>query len=112
MKRSLCIAGVVASVSMAQEGAHIAPDDRPTAQNAPEIAEMTAALDHCIANGFEYLALSFALKKIAAVEVAVNREFRGVALGRMIRLTRAPLLFTSGEYLEVLSEVIDDLVQV
>ena len=59
MNRTLSIAILAAAAaSLAQDGAHIAPDDRPTAQNAPEMAEMNAALDRTIANGFEYLVAS------------------------------------------------------
>lgn len=46
---------VLAAGTFSQSGDHIAPVDRPTAQNAPDQAEMTAALDATIARGFDYL---------------------------------------------------------
>jgi acyl-CoA synthetase (AMP-forming)/AMP-acid ligase II len=45
-------------------------------------------------NGVQYLAASYALKKLGPVEVSINRAFRGLALARMIRLTGAPILIS------------------
>lgn len=56
-------------------------------------------------NGIEYLAASYALKKVNAVEVSINREMRGTPLARMIDQTEAPLMFTSGAHLEALYQV-------
>jgi crotonobetaine/carnitine-CoA ligase len=50
-------------------------------------------------NSVEYLAATYALKKINTVEVSVNRAMRGAALARMISQTAAPVLFTSGQHL-------------
>jgi len=49
-------AALLAGVAMGQGSDHIAPEGRPTAQNAPSVAEMTPALDATIARGMEYLA--------------------------------------------------------
>jgi acyl-CoA synthetase (AMP-forming)/AMP-acid ligase II len=43
-------------------------------------------------NSIDYLAFSYALKKIAAIEVSINTEFRGVGLTRLINLTGARLV--------------------
>lgn len=58
-------------------------------------------------NGVEYLAASYALKKVNAVEVSINRAFRGAALARMIDLTGAKLLITSDAHLDALDQVRD-----
>lgn len=58
-------------------------------------------------NSAEYLALTYALKKINAVEVSVNRAMRGTPLARMIDQTHARVLFTSEEHLEQLHAVRD-----
>ena len=61
-------------------------------------------------NSVEYLATTYALKKINAIEVSVNRAMRGAPLARMIGQTHAQVLFTSKEHLEALMDVRDDLV--
>src|SRR5688572_28585600 len=43
-------------------------------------------------NRIEYLLTSYALKKLGAVEVAINAEFRGAVLARAIELTHAPIV--------------------
>ena len=43
----------------------------------------------------QFLASSYALKKIGAIEVAVNNNIRGPSLGRMINLTKCKILITS-----------------
>lgn len=58
-------------------------------------------------NSAEYLALTYALKKINTVEVSVNRVMRGAPLARMIDQTKARVLFTSEAHLEQLDEVRD-----
>jgi len=60
-------------------------------------------------NGVEYLAASYALKKINAVEVSINRAFRGAALARMIDLTEAKILLTSASHLEALDQVREEI---
>ena len=60
-------------------------------------------------NSVEYLATTYALKKINTVEVSVNRAMRGAALARMIDQTRAPVLFTSADYLKALNDVRDEI---
>ena len=60
-------------------------------------------------NCLEFLIGSYALKKLGAIEVAMNRHFRGPALRRMLHLTPAKILVTSADALDVLDEVPDDL---
>ena len=60
-------------------------------------------------NSIEYLVVSYALKKIGAVEVSLNADFRGQGLVRTVNLTRSPLLFTAAEFVEPLSRVEDRL---
>lgn len=60
-------------------------------------------------NGVEYLATSYALKKINAVEVSINRAMRGAPLARMIDQTEAPVLVTSCAHLEAVAQVRDEI---
>ena len=60
-------------------------------------------------SSLSYLAMTYALKKLAFVEVSINRAFRGPALVRMINLTQAEILMTSPSHFHQLQEVIDDL---
>jgi len=60
-------------------------------------------------NGFEYLAASYALKKVNAVEVSINRAMLGAPLARMINQTKAQVLITSGAHLEALHQIRDDI---
>jgi len=57
----------------------------------------------------QFLASSYALKKIGAIEVAINNNTRGPSLARMINLTKCRMLITTGEYLQQLSEVSEGL---
>ena len=43
-------------------------------------------------NSIEYLVASYALKKLGAVEVSLNIDFRGPGLARTVNLTSAPLI--------------------
>ncbi len=60
-------------------------------------------------NGIEYLAASYALKKVDAIEVSVNHAMRGAPLARMIDQTEAKLLFTSGKHLDALDRIRDSI---
>lgn len=60
-------------------------------------------------NGVPYLAATYGLKKLGAVEVSVNRAFRGPALARAIRLTQAPIVLTSKAHFDALQAVRDEL---
>lgn len=60
-------------------------------------------------NGVEYLAASYALKKVDAVEVSINHAMRGASLARMIDQTGASLLFTSGKHLQALDRIRDSI---
>ncbi len=63
-------------------------------------------------NSVEYLATTYALKKINAVEVSVNRAMCGAPLARMIDQTQAPVLFTTGEHLAALDQIRDEITHV
>lgn len=60
-------------------------------------------------NSVDYLAISYALKKIDVIEVAINRVMRGAALARMVAQTETSIVFTSPAHLEALSEIRDDI---
>lgn len=60
-------------------------------------------------NSVEYLALTYALKKINVVEVSVNAAMRGAPLARMISQTEAPVLVSSDCHLHVLEQVRADI---
>ncbi|RED52201.1 AMP-binding protein [Aestuariispira insulae] len=62
-----------------------------------------------LSNSPDFLASSYALKKMGAVEVAINATFRGISLSRMINLTGLETLITSRSYLEALAEIAGDL---
>lgn len=51
-------------------------------------------------NSLEFLLVSYALKKLGAVEVAVNTHFRGPGLARMLNTCEAELLVAGGDLLE------------
>ena len=56
-------------------------------------------------NSAEYLATTYALKKINSVEVSVNRAMQGAPLARMIDQTQAGVLITTSEHLQALDQV-------
>ncbi len=60
-------------------------------------------------NGVEYLAASYALKKVNAVEVSINCAMRGAPLARMINQTEAQVLITDGAHLEAFQQIRDDI---
>lgn len=60
-------------------------------------------------NSIEYLLSSYALKKLGAVEVSLNIDFRGPGLVRTVNLTESPVLITANEFLEPLSKIADQL---
>lgn len=60
-------------------------------------------------NGVEYLAASYALKKVNAIEVSINDAMRGAPLARMIDQTEARVLITSGVHLAALNQIRDDI---
>lgn len=60
-------------------------------------------------NSFEYLAISYALKKINTVEVSINCAMKGSPLARMIDQPRARVLITSGGYLDSLDPIRDEI---
>ena len=60
-------------------------------------------------NDINYLATTYALKKIQKIEVSINRAFRGPALIRMINLTECSLLITSGAHFDALKDICHEL---
>ena len=60
-------------------------------------------------NGIEYLVSSYALKKVNAIEVSINRAMRGAPLARMIDQTEAQVLITSVAHLDALNQVRDNI---
>ena len=65
-----------------------------------------------LGNCVEYLVCSYALKKIGAIEVSINTEFRGVGLTRLLNMTQATTVITETSFIEPLSAVQSDLVDV
>ncbi|WP_209010776.1 AMP-binding protein [Labrenzia sp. PHM005] len=75
-------------------------------ENLPaNLSHAAIVLENCV----EYLALTYALKKINTVEVSINRAMRGAALARMIDQTKTPVLFTSEIHLGALFEIRSEL---
>jgi len=60
-------------------------------------------------NSINYVALSYALKKINWIEVSINRAFRGPSLARMINLTNCDTIITSPAHFTALLEINEDL---
>lgn len=60
-------------------------------------------------NSLEFLLTSYALKKLGAVEVAVNTLFRGPGLVRMLNLSEAAVLVVDGAFVESVAEIEDAL---
>jgi len=60
-------------------------------------------------NSPQYLAITYALKKLGPIEVSINRTFRGPSLARTIKLTNTPLLITSSVHFDAIASVIDDI---
>lgn len=60
-------------------------------------------------NGAPYLAATYALKKIGAIEVSINRAFRGPALERTINLTGARVIIASSAHFDALSAIEQNL---
>ncbi len=61
-------------------------------------------------NGIDYVAISYALKKLDKVEVSINRAFRGPVLQRTINLTQCEILFTSAAHFDALKQIASALV--
>ena len=58
-------------------------------------------LDNCL----EYLVASYALKKLGAIEVSMNCNFRGPALVRMLNLTGLTTLVTEAKFADPIADV-------
>ena len=56
-------------------------------------------------NSVPYIEMSYALKKINRIEVAINRSFKGPALSRMINLTECQVLLTSAAHFDALYDI-------
>jgi len=63
-------------------------------------------------NSLEFLLVSYALKKLGAVEVAVNTAFRGAGLAHTLNLTEAELLILDEEFVEAVAAVRDRLTSI
>ena len=62
-----------------------------------------------LANSIPFLAASYAMKKLGAVEVSINNTMRGLPLTRMINLTGCKTLITSARFLDALADIMSDL---
>ena len=62
-----------------------------------------------LANGIPFLAASYALKKLGAIEVSINNTMRGLPLSRMINLTGCRTLLTAGQFFDPLQAILPDL---
>ena len=62
-------------------------------------------LENCV----DYLTISYALKKIGAIEVSVNIEFKGVGLTRLLNVTGAKIVVTQATFVGPISEIQHDL---
>lgn len=60
-------------------------------------------------NGIAYLGVCYALRRIGAIEVAVNCEVRGAALARMLNLSKSRILVVSDEFAEHVNAIAKDL---
>ena len=65
-----------------------------------------------LGNCVEYLLFSYALKKLAVIEVSINTEFRGVGLTRLLNLTGAELVITEGAFVDALTDIEADLLHI
>jgi len=66
-------------------------------------------VDIFLENSSQYLAISYALKKVNAVEVSINPAMQDAPLARMIDQTGTKLLFTSSLQLEALDKIRDSI---
>jgi len=60
-------------------------------------------------NDLNYLAMTYALKKINKIEVSINRAFKWHSLSRMINLTECDIMMTSTSHLGALDQIKSDL---
>jgi len=60
-------------------------------------------------NDLNYLAMTYALKKINKIEVSINRAFKGHSLSRMINLTECDIMMTSTSHFGALDQIKSDL---
>jgi crotonobetaine/carnitine-CoA ligase len=63
-----------------------------------------------LGNSLEFLLASYALKKLGAVEVAINTGFRGAGLVHVVNLTEARLIVTEDEFVAPIAAVLPELV--
>lgn len=70
-----------------------------------QLGEIPLYVALLLENSAEYLATTYALKKLGSVEVSINRTFRGPSLARTIELTGAPVIITSAAHFEALATV-------
>jgi len=60
-------------------------------------------------NGLEYLATSYAIKRLGAIEVAVNCEFQGAGLCRILNLAPSAALITCGQFADRIRQIAPEL---
>ncbi|MEM7242480.1 MAG: AMP-binding protein [Pseudomonadota bacterium] len=73
------------------------------------VSDLPTHIALLLENSAEYLAATYALKKLDIVEVSVNRAFRGPALVRAIGLTKTPILITSQAHFDALGAILGQL---
>jgi carnitine-CoA ligase len=59
-------------------------------------------------NGLEFLWCSYALKKLGAVEVAINTHFRAQGLAHLLRVADAATVITDADHVVHLDDVLDE----
>jgi crotonobetaine/carnitine-CoA ligase len=60
-------------------------------------------------NGNAFIEASYALKKLGAIEVAINTDFRGPGLAHMLNLTAARVLIVGADLRAAVEAIADDL---
>lgn len=60
-------------------------------------------------NSNEFVEASYALKKLGAIEVAINTDFRGPGLAHMLNLTRARVLIVGADLLPAVEAIAGEL---
>ena len=62
-----------------------------------------------LTNSLEFMLASYALKKLGAIEVAINTNFRGPGLAHTLNLPQSELLITEAEFVDHVAAVAGDL---
>jgi crotonobetaine/carnitine-CoA ligase len=76
-------------------------------------AAVSVERGECVAimsrNCNEFVECSYALKKLGAIEVAINTDFRGPGLAHMLNLTEARVLIVGADLVGAVEAIADDL---